>query len=152
MPSLPVDLVVVALGTPLLVGVYENGQLVEKIESDKKTSDALPKIFQDILRRYEIERIFFARGPGSFMSIKLVYIFLQTLKIARGFKLYGCEGFEFTQGGPIKAVGNLYFVKENDAIVTKPVKNVQTKLDLPQSLEELRCDEKTSPLYVIPAV
>ena len=146
-----VDLVVVALSAPLLVGVYEEGRLVERIESEEKTSEALPKIFKELLKKYKIEKIYFARGPGSLMSIKLVYIFLKTLQIAKGIELFGCEGFLFNKGAPIKAVGNLYFVKEGDRIVTKKLDNLTCSFSLPQRLD-LPCSEETEPLYVIPAV
>ena len=148
-----VDVVVVALSSPLLIGVYQDGKLIERIESAEKTSEALAKIFEDILRRYRIERIFFAKGPGSFMSIKLVYVFLKTLQIAKNIELFGCEGFVFNRDRPIKAMGDLYFVKENGKIVTKKIKGqVEGRFELPQSLEKIECSDDISPLYVLPAV
>ncbi len=148
-----VDLVLVALSSPLLVGIYQEGRLVQKIQTAQKTSEALPVIFKDILAKYEVERVYFAKGPGSFMSIKLVYIFLKTLQIAKGIELFGCEAFAFNQNAPIKAFGNLYFVKENGKIVTKKFDvPPNSRFVLPKRLKELECNDDISPLYILPAV
>ena len=148
-----VDVVVIALGSPLLVGVYENNKLIKKIETKQKTSEVLPILFRDLLQRFNIKSIYFARGPGSFMAIKLVYIFLKTLQITSGVQLFGCEGFVFNNNMPIKAVGNLYFVKENGKIVTKKLSGeIESNFFLPKRLVHLACSEDISPLYVIPAV
>jgi tRNA A37 threonylcarbamoyladenosine modification protein TsaB len=152
MPSPQVEVVVVALGTPLLVGVYKDGKLHERFESDEKTSEALPKIFKEILSRYDIKKIYYAKGPGSFMAIKLAYIFLETLRIAKRVELVGCEGFEFNNNAPIKAMGNLYFVKEGEKIVTKKLEDVKSGFRLPASTKELKCSGDRAPLYVLPAV
>ncbi len=153
MPSPQVEIVVIALGTPLLVGIYREGKLTQKIVSRDKTSEALPRIFEDILKKYSIKRVYYAKGPGSFMAIKLAYIFLKSLQIVKNFELYGCEGFVFNENRPIKAVGNLYFVKENDKIVTKKIDNpIDWDFQLPKKLDNLNCSLDTAPLYVIPAV
>ena len=152
MPLPQVELVVIALGTPLLVGVYEDGELVERFEEHEKTSEALPKLFAAILERYEPKRIYYARGPGSFMAIKLAYIFLETLRIAKGVELVGCEGFVFNDNQPIKAMGNLYFVKEGEKIVTKKLEGVKGGFRLPETTKELKCSDERTPLYVLPAV
>ncbi len=147
------DLVVIALSSPLLVGIYQNGQLVEAIQSEQKTSEALPQIFKEIFATYEVRGIYFAKGPGSFMSIKLVYIFLKTLQIAKNIQLFGCEAFAFNDNAPIKAFGNLYFVKENGKIVTKKFDvPPKSEFHLPKRLEGLECSDDISPLYVLPAV
>ena len=39
------------------------------------------------------------------MAIKVAYIFLKTISITRSIDLYACEGFEFNQNSPIKALG-----------------------------------------------
>lgn len=148
-----VDVVVIALTSPFLVGVYQNGKLVQSYSSSEKISEALAPIFDEILSRYNIRSVYFTKGPGSFMAIKLVYIFLKTVQIATGVKLYGCEGFVFNGGAPIKAVGNLYYVKENGTIVTKKLESdVAPNFALPKELHTLSCDEDISPVYVLPAV
>ncbi len=152
MPLQRVEVVVVALGTPLLVGVYQNGDLKEWFESQEKTSEALPKIFKKILEKYALTKLYYAKGPGSFMAIKLAYIFLETLRIAKDIELVGCEGFVFNNNQPIKAMGNLYFVKEGEKIVTKKVEDVKSGFKLPATTKELECSENRAPLYVLPAV
>ncbi|NPA04025.1 MAG: hypothetical protein GXO61_04105 [Epsilonproteobacteria bacterium] len=148
-----VDLVVIALSSPLLVGIYEEGKLIEVLKEDKKTSQALPTLFSTLLKKYEIENIYFARGPGSFMGIKLSYIFLKTLQITKGIKLFGCEAFEFNQNAPIKAIGNLYFVKENGKIVTKKLSGVEEReFFLPKTLDQLNYTQEIEPIYILPAV
>ena len=153
MPLPQADLAVAAFGGPLLVGVYRDGELVEVVEREGKLSETLPPLFAELLERYDIRSVRFSRGPGSLMSVKLLYIFLKTLAIARGIELYGCESFAFSGGAPIKAVGDLYFVKEDGAIVTKrfptPPKSAPT---LPERLDALECGSDTEPLYNIPAV
>ncbi len=148
-----VDVVVIALGEPLLVGLYKDGRLIKRFEREGKTSEALPPIFEEILQSFSIRCLFYARGPGSFMAIKLSYIFLKTLQIAYGFEFFGCEGFTFNKNRPIKAMGNLYFVKENGKIATKKVPSQeQGRFELPQTLSEIECSKEVSPLYVLPAV
>ncbi len=148
-----VEILIVALASPVLVGVYQEKRLIEAIESCQKTSEALPYIFEDLLQRYSIESIYFARGPGSYMSIKLVYIFVKTIQIVSGIKLYGCEGFEFTGNQPIKAYGKHYFCKENDTIATKKFEQPpKSEFQLPKRLDQIRCSEETAPLYILPAV
>lgn len=152
MPLPQVEVVVVALGTPLLVGVYQEGRLIYEFKEHEKTSEALPKIFKKILKNYRLKKIYYAKGPGSFMAIKLAYIFLETLSIVKDIELIGCEGFVFNNNQPIKAMGNLYFIKEGEKIVTKKMEGVKSGFKLPGSLTELACSGGKAPLYVLPAV
>ena len=71
-----VDVLVIALSSPIQIGIYVNNTLLETIASEKKSSDILPFLFKDILQRYELEKLFYVKGPGSFMAIKVSYIFL----------------------------------------------------------------------------
>ncbi len=153
MPKSDVEIVVVALRSPLLVGVYSEGELLYKYEEQQKTSEILPSIFRKILQKHDIKRVLFARGPGSFMAIKLVYIFLKTMQIAKGIELRGCDGFVFNDNQPIKAIGNLYFVKENGKIVTKKLQNPpDAPFKLPQNINNIQCGQEIEPLYILPAV
>ena len=111
------DAVVIALGSPVLVGVYdESGKRVEAIKSDKVGSDALSEIFDDLLSRYSFRHLIYANGPGSFMGIKVTYLFLKTLSIVKKIPLLAIDGFFFNENHPIKAVGKLYFVKNSNTI------------------------------------
>jgi hypothetical protein len=148
-----VEVVVVATGGDLLVGVYRDGELMEMMERDGKLSDTLAPLFEELMARYSIKKIYFSRGPGSLMSIKLLYIFLTTLSLVLGIELFGCESFVFSDGKPIRASGNLYFVKGEDGIGTQVIKDhPRTKFSLPRFLKDLSCSKETAPLYHLPAV
>ena len=146
-----VDVVVVPIAKPMLVGVYENGKLIEEIKSDGLTSDVLPEIFDELLKKYEIKHIIYAKGPGSYMAIKLSYVFFKTLEIAKGIKLLAQDGFFFNSSAPIKAVGNSCFVKKDGIIsITKNVK--EGEFCLPESIDINDFSEDVSPLYVLSPV
>lgn len=155
MPQLIADLVVVAFSSPILIGIYQDGQLTETIRSEEKTSDALPKIFESLLERFDIQHICYARGPGSYLSIKLLYVFLKSLQITQNIKLLATDGFYFTQGAPIKAVGNRFFVKEGDTITLQPLDSdtsPELSFALPESLHLNHFSDHLEPLYILPAV
>ncbi|WP_187648070.1 hypothetical protein [Nitrosophilus labii] len=148
-----VEVVLVTISTPIKIGIYEKSRLVDTIESNEKTSEYLPKIYKELSQKYDIKCIIFARGPGSFMSIKLVYIFLKTLQITKDLELKACDAFIFSRGLPIKAVGELYFVKENGKITVKKLdKKVKTEFYLPKNLKDIEFSEELEPLYILPAV
>lgn len=148
-----VDLVVVALAAPLLVGVYENNHLIQQYESHEKSTDYLPELFSKLLKSYEIESITYANGPGSFMAIKISYLFFRTLEIAKGIKLYAASAFEFNQKTPIKAMGKLYFHLKEGAIVIEALKDEEPKpFSVPEYLNEINKEKQTEPNYILPAV
>ncbi len=142
-----------ALSSPLHVGLYEDTVLIEQYSLSEQTSEALPQIFEKISKTYRVKQLFFAKGPGSFMSIKVSYIFLKTLSITLGIPLYATDGFTFNGGAPIKAMRQLYFVKEDNTIVTKIFETPQNSFfELPKVLDKTCFDENTEPLYMLPAV
>ncbi len=146
---------VISLTSPLLVGVYIQDRLNEEFESELKTSEVLPKIFDEILRKYTIENLFFARGPGSFMSVKVTYIFLQTLTVTLNVPLFATDGFAFNNNSPIKAIGSLYFIKENGNITPRKIDTKKEKImpfSLPKRLNREIFSKDTKPLYILPAV
>ncbi len=146
-----VDLVAVTISNPSLFGIYKNNKLIETIKKDGKTSEILPEVLDDILKRYNINRIIYTKGPGSYMAIKLSFIFFKTLEISKGIKLFAADGFEFNKNTPIKAVGKSFFVKNNGIITLK--KNLKPgEFSLPYNLEEINFTDDTSPLYVLSPV
>ena len=148
-----IELIIIALSSPIKVGLYKDGVLFEEIISNEKTSQVLPKIYNDLIKKYNITKIIFAKGPGSFMSIKLVYIFLKTLQIVSDIEVFASEGFAFSKNRPIKAMGNLYFVKENGKILLKKIeKKVENIFELPKRIDDIEYDENIEPLYILPAV
>lgn len=139
---------------PLQIGIYHDKRLIERIQTKEKTSDALPKLFDKILKEYQLNALYFAKGPGSFMAIKVSYIFLRTLSITRNIPLYATEGFTFNDNKPIKATGALYFMKENGKIQTKKIDAHQEAytFTLPEILEQRHFTDDVEPLYILPAV
>jgi hypothetical protein len=133
--------------------VYENDKLIRSIESEKKTSESLLPIIMQSLDSYDISRIIYTRGPGSYMAIKLTYIMLKTIEITRGIRCFGCSGFTLNDNQPIKAIGSLYFIKEKETIITKKYEQpVSANFALPQSIHDLEIDEESTPEYILPAV
>jgi len=146
-------LLIISISSPLLVGLYKDDLLVETFSSDQKTSEILLPFVTDILGRYDISEIIYTRGPGSYMAIKLTYIMLKTIEIIKGIKCVGCSGFELNDAQPIKAIGNLYFIKEKETIMTKKYEQpVNAPFTLPQSIQDLAIDEESTPEYMLPAV
>jgi hypothetical protein len=133
--------------------VYENEKLIRTISSEKKTSEILLPLIMECLDAYDISKIIYTRGPGSYMAIKLTYIMLKTIEIIRGIECVGCSGFVLNDNKPIKAIGNLYFIKEKETIITKKYEEpVDVSFALPQSIQDLEIDEESTPEYILPAV
>ena len=147
------DIIVISLTSPLLVGIYEDSRLIDKHVTKEQTSEALPAIFEKILKKYTCRRVFFAKGPGSFMAIKITYIFLRTLQIAQNIELFASDGFNFNNNCPIKAMGKLYFVKKDGKIETEFFKNEPMGgFDLPKLIKLENFTKEIEPLYILPAV
>lgn len=137
------------------MGVYENNTLIEKFQSQEKTSDILPKIFDTILKQYNLNTLYFAKGPGSFMAIKITYLFLKTVSITKNMPLFATDGFAFNQNSPIKAIGTLYFIKKNGKISTQKIDEIKEKIkpfDLPKILDKKIFTSECEPLYILPAL
>lgn len=148
-----IDVCVVALSSPILIGIYKNNKLYKTIETTEKSSEILPIIFKEILQEYKIKRIFYANGPGSFMAIKIAYIFLKSLSILKKIPLYATDAFYFNNNMPIKAIGKLYFVKIASEIKKKKFEEIpKSVFALRETLEIDDFSTNTTPLYSIGAV
>lgn len=147
---LVIDVVAIVISKPLKIGLYKDKKLFKEIIKEGLTSEILPEIFDEILNSYKINSITYSKGPGSFMAIKLSYIFFKTLQITNDIKLFGVNGFYFNNNKPIKAVGNSFFVKKEDIITLEKDKK-EGEFFLPKTLkfDEFENEE---PLYVIKAV
>lgn len=143
----------IALSSPLIVGIYNQNTLIKTFESSEPSSEALAKIFDEVLHSYDIGTLFYTNGPGSFMSIKVSYIFLKSLSIALKIPLLACEGFAFNANSPIKALGSQWFFKEKEGIVLKenPI-NEAARFTLPLILDKSLFESENEPLYILPAV
>ena len=154
MPS--VSLLIIALSSPLQIGIYQDDVLVEQMESKDKTSDILPSLIQKVQTSYTVEKLYYVKGPGNYMAIKIAYIFLKTYTIAKDIALEAVDGFALNDNTPIKSIGNKYFIKEGNGIITKTLSDEEKKtikaLYLPATLKEVSFDTNNEPLYVLPAV
>ena len=131
----------------MIVGVYdENGELLERISSEEKSDVSLVKIMDQILNggEFNLQKIIYANGPGSFMGVKVAYVVLKTISIVKE-----C-GFELNGGAPIRANKNLSFVDTPEGI--KLQKAQAGEFCLPQNLAVLNLNLDTLPNYVIQAV
>ena len=153
--SKKVSIVVVALSSPILVGIYDNStnELITSYESDEKSSEYIPTIFERLLNEYDIQTLAYAKGPGSFMAIKVTYVFLKTLSISLKIPFFAQDGFYFNDNSPIKAIGKLFFEKDKEQIVTKTFEQIpQSKFYLPKLFLKDEYLRDSEPLYVLPAV
>ena len=147
------EILIVSIASPLLIGVYEDGELVETVEDEGKTSEVLLKILTELASKYDYKRVIYTSGPGSYMAIKLTYITLRSLEILKEIKVDACEAFELNEQNPIKAMGKLYFIKENNTIITKKFDEVlEQRFALPSMLSEVTILKNNKPLYILPAV
>jgi len=146
-----IDIVIISISNPIKIGLYKDNKLFETIQTKEMTSDFLPKFFDDILKKYKIKNIIYSNGPGSYMSIKLTYIFLKTLQITKNIDVFAQDGFYFNKNKPIKAIGKKYFVKENDTITIKESNEVG-EFELPQSLDYSNFSSEIEPIYILNAV
>jgi len=148
-----VDILLIALSSPLQIGIYEDSKLIKSILSEKKSSDILPLIYRDLFQKYSVEKLFFANGPGSFMAIKIAYIFLKSLSILKNLPLYATDAFKFNNNTPIKAIGKLCFVKISSEIKTQKLEIVpEASFVLPDVLDYNEFTANATPLYMIGAV
>jgi len=147
------DAVVIALTTPIVIGIYKDGELAERFESDRQSSDALPELFESILKKYRLAHLVYANGPGSFMAIKIAYLYLKTLCIVQGCKLLAADAFYFNGNRPLKAVGKLYFVKMASTIKTQKFEApIAADFRLPSRLNLNDFSDDALPYYGIGAV
>ncbi len=148
-----VDVVLVALSSPIIIGIYEQNMLVKTIKSDKKSSDVLASIYKEIFENYSVDKLFYANGPGSFMAIKIAYIFLKSISILKDIPLFATNAFYFNENQPIKAIGKLYFVNISSKIKTQKLEIAPTmEFKLPNMLDYSEFSTNTTPIYGIGAV
>ena len=151
-----VNVLVIAVANPLLIGIYDEKEcLIETFVKEGKTSDILPSIFKEILSKYYLDALFYTNGPGSYMSIKVAYMFLKTLGISKNIDLYACSGFNFNANSPIKALGKKYFFNAQDGNISIDFLNEKDKIkefELPKNLNKDIFNKDSLPSYNLPAV
>ncbi len=147
-------LLVLPTAKPLSIGVYDNkGELIDSFYSEERVSKILSSLIYDVLKRYDIERMIYTSGPGSNMSVKLCYIVLESVRLVKNIPLYACSLFDINGNRPVKAMGQLYFMKEKETIITKKLtQQVDTTPVLPDTIASLAIDAVALPDYRVPAV
>ncbi|PAF49263.1 hypothetical protein BKH41_03145 [Helicobacter sp. 12S02232-10] len=157
--SKKIDLVLISVNSPLKCGIYQDLYLRKEFFSIQKTSDGLLEIFSEIFsylqdQNLDLDSIFYARGPGSFTSLKLTHIFLQTLTLSLGVKLYSSDSFYFNQNAPISAFGNKFFIREDSGGIK--LKELKIKKNdnffLPEKIDLSAFDSQNAPLYILPPI
>ena len=151
------QLVLVPLRDGVLYGIYQDFYLVYANKVSQKTLDALIEIWNSVQQSYRIKSIFYARGPGSLSAIKLLHIFVHTLKIVSDLDVFACDSFYFNQSGAIFAFGNQYFIQSDDGVILESSEKIEKSLlkndfCLPDKLIPQDFDKETQPLYVVPPV
>ena len=152
-----IKVIVISLSNPILIGIYKEDTLIKTISKDGKTSDVLPVLFVSILEEYDVQKIFYVSGPGSYMAIKIAYIFLKTISIVNKIELYALSGFDFNNNSPIKALGKKYFFREfinmKETIDIKFLEdNKIEEFTLPINIKNIKFSKNTLPEYNLPAV
>ena len=149
-----IEVLVISISKPLLIGIYENKKLIKEHKLEGKTSDLLPALFSNILKEFDIKRINYVNSPGSYMAIKVAYIFLKTISISKDIELMACNGFEFNENSPIKALGKKYFTQDKDGIKVDFLEkdDIIRDFKLPNNIDVINFNKQTLPIYNLPAV
>jgi tRNA A37 threonylcarbamoyladenosine modification protein TsaB len=150
-----ISVLVISIANPILVGVYEDEHLSQTIQLEGKTSDILPTIFDELLKKYTINEILYVNGPGSYMAIKIAYIFLKTISQTLNIDFQATIGFHFNSNSPIKALGKKYFHNnENNEIELKTItkETLLSDFKLPDKIDYSLFTSDTLPIYGLPAV
>jgi len=148
---------VISIAHPILIGVYKDDVLVDTISQEGKTSEVLPFLFNKLLSQYNIFQIYYVSGPGSYMAIKIAYIFLKTISIVNKIELYAVSGFDFNNNSPIKALGKKYFFRKSNKIDDKISiellgDTIIENFYLPAQFRGIQFTSDTLPQYNLPAV
>lgn len=148
------EVLVITISNPVLVGIYKDKKLVKEYKCEGKSSDFLPILFQELLQKYEIKQLSYVNTPGSFMAIKVAYIFLKTISLTKNIEFRAVEGFDFNEKSPIKALGKKYFFKTDEGIKVDFLQkdSIIRDFELPMSIEKINFKEETLPIYNLPAV
>jgi len=146
-------IVINSIAVPLQLGLYRENKKIVALEIEGQTSEVLLTAVEKWLSTYTVKHCIYVNGPGSYMAIKLTYIMLRTIEMIRKIPFDGVSAFAFNGGKPIKAMGNLYFTKEKETIMTKKFdESVKQEFWLPDDLSALSLDKENKPHYILPAV
>lgn len=151
--SLPkVTLLLLTIAKPTVVALYdENNRFLKSYAFEEKITDGLYKTVKEIERSFEIVRVAYANGPGSFMGLKLGYVFLQTYSAVRDIPFVATESFTFAD--KIHSNGKRWFVKSVDSVDLIVLDDSPIDMpNLPERLDLMLFSDSVEPNYILPAV
>lgn len=128
-------------------------------EVHKRTNTALVEIFENLLEWLEmqnlaIQALYYAKGPGSFMAMKLTHIFVHAWVLLNPAPLRSALGFAFNENSPIKAFGKSFYVCEGGQVALKTFESPPKghEMALPSILDPLLFTTDNEPLYFLPPI
>lgn len=113
------------INQPLHYAIYDDDVLVSAHTIYEKPSSALAIAFQEIEafcqnkrenERAKIGAIYYAAGPGNLSALRLTHVFLHSLAIIKGIKLYAADSFALLPNSYIYAFGKRYFHKADSSL------------------------------------
>jgi len=147
-----IELLIIPIGD-IQVGIYQDSILIKSIKSELMSSEFLPDIYDKLSKKYDIKTVYFINGPGSYMAIKLTYIFLTTIAIVKDIPIKAANGFHFNSAKAIKALGNKYFILVDEKIELKSFdEKIEYDFILPINLNVDIFNNNIKPIYMLPAV
>ena len=141
------EILVVAISSPILIGVYEDGALSQTFSLQKHASEALIDFLAQVANE-PIASVTYANGPGSFMGLKVAYTTLKTFCDARGVELFAASGFEFCSA--IKSNGGFCFTLNAGEVRLE--KRTPSEVVLPHNLSSVKRLSELLPNYILDAV
>ena len=143
-----VEVLILSISKPLLIGIYKDKKLLKTITKEQNTSDILASVVDDIFKQFDIKAFYYANNPGSYLGVKLVYVFLSTISIVKKIPFYGANAFCFNDNSPIKAIGKKYFFFKNNKIILDDLNDTNiTPFYLPQALNTKLFQPNLAPTY-----
>ncbi|MBZ7994460.1 tRNA threonylcarbamoyladenosine biosynthesis protein TsaB [Campylobacter canadensis] len=141
------------MAVPAKIGIYDKDlKLVKSYELNNYVSVELSLVVDEILKEFKIDELIYANGPGSFMSLKIAYVFFSTLSLVLNIPLKATSAFAFSEQKLIKANNNFCFaLDEDEKIILKAVSDYKCDLQLPVKLQ-INYESDNLPNYFIPAV
>jgi hypothetical protein len=154
MRKINVDIVLLNIVSPIKLGIYQNNKLINIITKDEKISDMLSLVFEELLNKFNIKNIIYINSPGSFLSIKLSYIFLKTLSICNNINILAIDGFFFNNNSPIRGIMKKYFIKKDEKIILSDIDDVSKicEFKLPEIIQIEKFNINIKPIYISPAI
>lgn len=142
------------VASPFYVGIYENDRLISSFCEEGKASDALPILIDKALSMRKPQELYYTNGPGNHMSLKIAYVSLKSVSIAKNIPLFGLSPFIFNENSPIRAFAKSYFALNFGKIELINF-DEEPSLKTPTLLEEIAFDnlkESDEPLFLLPPV